>query len=132
MKPSGLSLLLLITGLHAGATAPTIVQPNAESVLDVASLGEAEAGEAMTNPFRVRYHPKSRVREVPLTITAVLIAPAAADASAIINGALYSPGETWEGLSVAAITADTVELRLGKIRLEVPVQDQSLTVRLPR
>ena len=132
MNRYAFSLLLSVTTLRAESEPPIIVLPNADSVLDAASLGQNEGGDATTNPFRVRYHPQVRIREIPLVITSILVGRNAMNASAIINGELYSPGDAWEGLSVAAISSEMIELRLGRFLLQAPVQDQPLTVRLTR
>ena len=67
--------------------------------------------DLVPNPFRVRYHPQPQTRNVPLAIDLVLVGDKPADCSAIINGRLYSPGDTLEGMSIAVIGAETVELR---------------------
>jgi len=132
MKRSAFSFLLLLAALRANPPPPVIVLPNADGILDVAGISQNEPGEAITNPFQVRYHPRIQVREMTLAVSSVLVGPDAASASAILNGELYSPGDAWEGLSVTTITGGMIELRLGKFILQVPVEDRPLRVRLAR
>jgi hypothetical protein len=62
----------------------------------------------------------------------VLVGDKPADCSAIINGRLYSPGDTLEGMSIAVIGAETVELRQRNLIVRVPVEDKPAILRLPR
>ena len=111
---------------------PIILSPNADGVLDVAGAGEPMEDDRVPNPFRVRYHPQPQTRDVPLAIGLVLVGDKPADCSAIINGRLYSPGDTLEGMSIAVIGADTVELRQRNLIVRVPVEDKPAILRLPR
>ncbi len=117
---------------NGGPEAPVIVRPNADGVLDITGVGETEIPESISNPFRVRYHPQLQVREAPLAIESVLIGGRGENSSVVINGEIYSLGDRWEDMDVAAITASSVELRRGAILLDVPVQDQPTILRLPR
>jgi hypothetical protein len=110
--------------------APNVILPDGEGVLDLAAAQMAQTFDAIPNPFRVRYRPPPPVREVTLVISAVLIPGRPEDASAIINGRLYSPGDCFEGLKLARIGADSLELRGGDMILRVPVQDQPPRLRL--
>jgi hypothetical protein len=126
--------LLLATAASgiAAETSPTVVLPNADGVLDLAGAMQAQVFDAIPNPFRNRYHPAQQIQELPLAITVVLVGPPPAVPSARINGELYCLGDKFAGLTIAAITADTLELRQGDIRVCVPVQEPPPKLRLLR
>lgn len=132
----GICLVLCLLPLAAQAGDPasgagaTVILPDADGVLDVAAAQQARAFDAIPNPFRIRYRPAPAIREVPLVISSVLIPDRPEDASAVINGRLYSPGDTIEGLKLTRIQADGLELRGDDIVLRVPVQDQPPKLRL--
>jgi hypothetical protein len=65
-----------------------------------------------------------------VTIGAVAVPPPPGAAAVLINGRLYSPGETWEGLTLARIAPETLELAADGFLLEVPVQDRPPRIRL--
>jgi hypothetical protein len=133
MKGLCFFLLLASTAPAVPAeTAPAVVLPNADGVLDLAGAIQAQAFDAIPNPFRNRYHPARQILELPLAITVVLVGPPPAVPSARVNGELYSLGDKFEGLTIAAITADTLELRQGDIRVRVPIQDLAPKLRLIR
>ena len=111
---------------------PVILSPNGDGILDVADAEEPMEDDRVPNPFRVRFHPHPQTRDVPLAIGLVLVGDKPADSSAIINGRLYSPGDLLEGLSIAAIGADILELRQGNLTVLVPVQEKPAILRLPR
>jgi hypothetical protein len=111
--------------------APIVIMPGANEVLDAGSVVSAEEPDKLPNPFRVRYRLPVPTREVHLTIDSILIGSRSEQTSAVINGRLYSPGETLEGLPVAAISAEAVDLRSNRLLLRIPVQDQPVTLRLP-
>jgi hypothetical protein len=134
MKGIRLVLCFLAAGARADGPGapPLIIRPDADGVLDVAAAVQARSYDAIPNPFRIRYRPVPPIREVPLVITAVLIPARIEDASVVINGHLYSPGDTIEGLKLSAITADSLELRGDELVLRVPVLDQAPKLRLSR
>jgi hypothetical protein len=133
MKGLGFVLLLAVAVPAAAAPeAPIVVLANADGVLDLAGAIQAQTFDAIPNPFRNRYHPAPQIREVPLAITAVLIGRPPAMASAIVNGQLYSAGDKLEGLTVAAITAEGLDLRQDAILVRVPVQPLTPRLRLLR
>jgi hypothetical protein len=109
---------------------PSVILPDGEGVLDLAAAQMAQTFDAIPNPFRVRYRPAPPVREVALVISAVLIPGRPEDASAVINGRLYSPGDRLEGLKLTSIGADSLELRGDDVVVRVPVQDQPPKLRL--
>jgi hypothetical protein len=127
-------VLLLAWALPAAAApdAAIVVVPNADGVLDLAGAMQAQAFDATPNPFRDRYHPLTAIQERPIAITAVLIGRPPTAPSAVVNGELCSAGDQVEGLTITAITADTLELRLGDILLRVPVTAAATRVRLLR
>ncbi len=51
---------------------------------------------------------------------------------AVVNGRLVSVGDQVEGLLVAGVTAEAIELRAGDRAVELPFQDQPVRLRLPR
>ena len=128
----GLCFFLLLSAAGAAETAPAVVLPNADGVLDLAGAIQAQAFDAIPNPFRNRYHSALQIQELPVTITVVLVGPPPAVPSARINGELYCLGDKFEGLTIAAITADALELRQGDLRVRVPIQDLPPTLRLLR
>ena len=112
------------------AAALDIILPDGEGVLDLAAVRQAQDFDAIPNPFRIRYRPPAAVREVPLVISTVLITGRPEDASAIINGRLYSPGDRLEGLRLSRIEAERLELTGDGVVLRVPVQDRPPKLRL--
>ena len=126
MHRLGFVLLAVLTApLASAADGPVVVLPNADGVLDLAGAIQAQVLDAVPNPFRVRYHPAAQICEVPVEISAVLIGTDPTEASAIINGKLYSPGDRLEGLRITSIAADILELRQGDILLRLPVEDET-------
>lgn len=112
--------------------ADRIVVPNSDGVIDLAALDAADPPGALPNPFVVRYRPPTTVREVTLTIGGVLISAGAGDACVIVNGDIYSPGDSLDGLTVASIAPDAIELRTDGVRMQIPVADAPVRLRLPR
>jgi hypothetical protein len=112
--------------------APIAMVPNADGLLDLTHLGETGEDDPIPNPFRLRYHPAAEVREVRLEIGSVLVGGRAGDASAIVNGQVVSPGDSLEGLKVASIDGDALELVRDGVRVRLPVGDRAFTLRLPR
>lgn len=106
--------------------------PNADGLIDLCNLEEGAEDGDLPNPFRLRYEPPGVPREVRVEIESVLLGKADGDASAVINGRLYSRGDALEGLPIAAISAQGVELRRGDALLRLPLQDKPLVLRLPR
>lgn len=111
---------------------PRVVVANADGLIDVAAASQIEKVESIPNPFRMKIHPSFATRDMPLVVSAVLLGEQSAAASVVINGNVYSPGETLEKFTIAAIGADTVDLRLDQLIARVPVQNQQVRVRLPR
>jgi len=114
------------------AGADRIVVPNSDGVIDLAALDAADPPGTLPNPFVVRYRPPTTAREVTLTIGGVLISAGARDACAIVNGDIYSPGDSLDGFTVASIAADAIELRADGVQLHIPVSDAPVRLRLPR
>jgi hypothetical protein len=126
----GFALILGLLALPARAEDPHLIRADAAGVLDLAAAQQAETFDELPNPFRDRYRPAAPVREVTLTIRAVAV-PARPEAAAVlINGRLYSPGDTWEGLSLTRIDPDMLELSAEGFLLQVPVENRPATVRL--
>ena len=109
-----------------------LIVPNADGVLDLATAGQVESTDRIPNPFRTKHPPPRPFREVTLTVTAVLVGDKAGNATAMVNGRVYAAGDAIEGLTVAAITADAIELRTDRLRLRVPMQEQPVILRLAR
>jgi len=84
----------------------------------------------LPNPFVVRYRPPASGREISLTIDGVLISGKAGDSCVIVNGDTYRQGDTLAGLMVASIAADVIELRSEGVRLQIPVADRPVRLRL--
>jgi hypothetical protein len=111
---------------------PVLVAPNADGLIDLATLNLPEAGEALPNPFRIRWHPPTTTREAILTVESVLVQNRADSACVCINGRIFSLGETIEGLTLIAISDDALELRRGRLTVRCPIGDQPLRLTLPR
>ena len=109
-----------------------LVVPNSDGVIDLAAMDAADSPGTLPNPFVVRYRPQTTVREVSLAIDGVLLSGKTRDACAIVNGEIYSPGDALAGLTVASIAADMIELRAEGVRLQIPVSDRPVRLRLPR
>lgn len=109
-----------------------VVAPDAEGVFDEARVASVGDSDSIPNPFRVRTRPPLPVVEVRLSIESIVIGGRPDRNAAVINGALYSPGETLDGMRVAAISAEAVELRHNQRLFRVPAQDGPVTLRLSR
>ena len=109
-----------------------LLAPNADGVIDLAAASQADEADRLPNPFRRRWRPASAARDVPVAIGAVLTGDDPGDASVVINGRVCSRGDTLEGLAIAAITAEAIELRAGAYRARIPVRDAPIVLRLPR
>jgi hypothetical protein len=116
----------------AEADALVVLMPNSDGVLDEASVASVGDSDSIPNPFRVRYRPPLPLREVPITIDSILIGTRPDQDAAVINGRLYSPGETLDGMRVSAISTEAVDLRHNQLLLRIPVQDGPVTLRLSR
>lgn len=114
------------------ADGPAVVSPNADGILDLTAASVPQDPDPLPNPFRVRYRPRMQVREVSLQIGLILVGSRPEDASAVINGKLYSRGDRFEGLLISSITPDTIEFRQDKLLLRVPIEDRPVTLRLLR
>jgi hypothetical protein len=112
--------------------AARLIVPNSDGLIDLVALDAADVPGALPNPFVVRYRPPAQVREVSITIGGILIAASAKDACAIVNGDICSPGDALAGLTVVSIAADAIELRADSARLQIPVADKPVRLRLPR
>jgi hypothetical protein len=109
-----------------------VVAPDADGVLDEARVASVGDSDGIPNPFRVRARPPLPIVEVRLSIESIVIGGRPDRNAAVINGALYSPGETLDGMRVAAISAEAVELRHNQLLFRVPAQDGPVTLRLSR
>ena len=117
----------------AGAVNPDsalLILPNRQGVLDAAAIAQAEIPEALPNPFRIRWHPPQTVRDWQLILSGVLVGATPDKTSVCLNGGLYGLGDQYEGWTIATISADRIELRKDHLRLQVPVQDTPVTIRL--
>ena len=101
-------------------------------MIDIAAAAQADDGDRLPNPFRTRWRPASALKEIPVTVDAVLIGENPGGASAVVNGQVCSPGDSLDGLSIVSITAEAIELRAGGPRARMPVRDTPLVLRLPR
>jgi hypothetical protein len=109
---------------------PVIVMPNADGILDLTGIGEPAGPDDTPNPFRLRSSPPAPAREARLSVRSILVGGGVP--AALLNGEVLGIGETWDGMVVAAITEDTVELRQGPFLLRIPVQEEPVVIRLPR
>jgi hypothetical protein len=69
---------------------------------------------------------------VPFALTAILNPAGSPVGSCIINSQISSVGDLMEGLMIAAIDVDGVVLQGPHFRVRVPLQEQPVTIRLPR
>ena len=107
------------------------LRPDAEGVIDLAEAQAAPDVDPVPNPFRARTA-ATPPREIRLQVSAVFAAPDPGQGCGVINGQLVSVGDQVEGLLVAGVTAEAIELRAGSRAIDLPVQDQPLRLRLPR
>jgi hypothetical protein len=114
----------------APSESPLRLVPDADGLVDLTGVGRPEPVEAVPNPFRLRYRPAGAVREVPFAVASVLVGARPRDAAAIINGAVCSPGDTVEGMTIAGISADGLDLERGGLRILLPLSDRPLRLRL--
>jgi hypothetical protein len=114
-----------------GETAVVVV-PDADGVIDETGAVLVGDNEGIPNPFRMRDRPAPSTREERLTVESILVAGRPDRCAAVINGRICSPGENLDGLRVAAISAETIELRHNRLLLRMPVQDGPVTLRLLR
>jgi hypothetical protein len=110
---------------------PGVLRPDGHDVIDLVAATPPPEPEPVPNPFRVRRPASAPPREVPLLVSAVLAGAAAGQGCSVINGQLVSVGDAVEGFTLAAITADAIELRNERATLEVPVQNRPVLLRLP-
>jgi hypothetical protein len=115
----------------ADAGAPRVVVANADGVLDAAAAMPPAPADPLPNPFKDRSRVPRSVRELAIKIGAVLVRGPDAANAAVIDGKVCSPGDDCEGFTVAAIAAEFVELDRNGLRLQVPVRDGPVKVRLP-
>ena len=118
---------------QSGPGPATVRVPNADGVVDLVSE-PARPGEppgSPPNPFRVRWSPPPRVREVPFALGAVLEGVRPDQSSVVVNGHVYGVGDTLEGLAIEAIGPEAIELRSSTCRARLPVQEAPLCLRLP-
>jgi hypothetical protein len=109
-----------------------VLKPDAQGVIDLVAAEPPPEIEPIPNPFRVRAAAVLPAREVPILVSAVMAAAETGQSCGIINGQLVSIGDAVEGFTLAAVAADTIELRSARATLEVPVQDEPVLLRLPR
>jgi hypothetical protein len=109
-----------------------VLKPNAQGVIDLIAAEPPPEIEPIPNPFRDRPAAALSTREVPVLVSAVLAGGEPGQDCGIINGQLVSVGDVVEGFTLAAVAAETIELRNDRATLEVPVQDRPVLLRLPR
>jgi len=110
---------------------PVLVVPNADGVIDAVSQNFRETDEELPNPFRVRWHPPMATREAPFRVDSVLLRPRPESACACINGHIFSPGESVEGLIIRAISDEAILLQRGRLTVRCPIGEQQIRLRLP-
>jgi hypothetical protein len=109
-----------------------VIMPDADGVLDESSVSSVEDDENPVNPFRVRYHPPLPMRDIHMGINSILVGAGPGQNAAVIDGKAYSPGDDLYGLRVSVISGEAVDLRHGNLILRLPVQDEPVTLRLPK
>jgi hypothetical protein len=113
------------------AGAPRLVVANADGVLDAAAAVPPAPADPLPNPFKDRTRVPRSVRELAIKIGAVLVRGSGAANAAVIDGKVCSPGDDCDGFTLAAVSAEYVELDRNGLRLQVPVRDGPVKVRLP-
>jgi len=110
---------------------PSALRPDAQGLIDLAAAEPAPDDDPIPNPFRAQ-PAAAQIREIRLQVSAVFAAPDPGQGCGVVNGRLVSVGDQVEGLVVAGVTAEAVELRAGDRAVELPLQDQPVRLRLPR
>jgi hypothetical protein len=129
-------LLLILVASAASSIAgeagmPHVVVANADGILDAAAAVPPAPPDLLPNPFKDRSRVARSARELAIKIGAVLVNGTGAANAAVINGKVCSPGDDCEGFAVASISAEFVELDRDGLRLQVPVRDRPVQLRLP-
>jgi len=109
-----------------------VVLPGPDGIVDVAGAELSEEAAALPNPFRRRYRASPKTRDIAVRIEAVVSGGGPEPAAAVINGNPYAPNEEFEGMAIASIGPDVVELRRGRTLARLPVQEAPLVLRLNR
>lgn len=140
MRRARFFTLLLPLALRAEPAAPppggtpeplVLVTPDAKGIFDVAEALSPPAGDGPANPFQSERQARPQVRELTLAVSSVLVGSDPQEASAIINGRPYACGDRIEGMRIEAIAPEGIELREGRVRLRLPVQEDPPRLRLP-
>ena len=109
-----------------------VVVPDADGVLDETGALQVRDTDGIPNPFVLRSRPAAQTREERLTVESILVGARPDRNAAVVNGRVCSPGEILDGLLVAAISQDAIDLRHNRLLLHVPVQEGPVTLRLSR
>jgi hypothetical protein len=118
-----------------GDGAPTLV-PNPAGIIDLAgelTAAQQRGDEARpVNPFRLRFHAPVAARTVAVTISGVIRTENRSQDCCVLNGQVLRTGEVFEGLILSAISDLRVILTGDRYRLQLPVDDRPITLRLPQ
>ena len=102
------------------------VTPDREGVIELSSaIGRRREGQ-VPNPFLQEYRTKEASRDLSLAISGIALGPVP---SVVINGRVYSVGDSLEGFSVVAIQSGVVRLRSDPFLLRLLVSDRPVTVK---
>lgn len=113
-------------GPGSAAPEPTIA-PNAEGVIDLAAIEQADSAGEPVNPFALRAAAGDKTREVSLLVGGIILGKSPC---AVVNERLVQAGDTIDGLTVERIEAGAVVVRAGAHRLRLPVSPAPTRVKL--
>jgi hypothetical protein len=103
------------------------IAPNAEGVIDLSAIEQADNANEPVNPFAVRTAPGEKTREVTLLVGGIILGKAPC---ALVNGRLVQAGDIFEGFEVERVEAGAVIVRFGAYRLRLPVSPAPTRVKL--
>lgn len=106
-----------------------IVTPNAENAIELDPRLFDSGLPADSNPFVQIYQPRVSFRDVSLVVSAVILGPSP---SAILNGRIYTLGDSFEGMTLHRMDPDGIFLRKDTFLLRCPVGEAPIKLRLPQ
>jgi hypothetical protein len=107
--------------------AEAAIAPNAEGVIDLTAIEQADNADEPVNPFAVRTAPGEKTREVTLLVGGIILGKTPC---AVVNERLVQSGDSFEGFVVERIETGAVVVRSGVHRLRLPVSPSPTRVKL--
>lgn len=103
------------------------ISPNAEGIIDLATIEQAGNTSEPVNPFAVQTTPGEKTREVSLLVSGIILGKAPC---AVVNERLVQAGDSLDGFEVERIEPGAVIVRSGAHRLRLPVSTTLTRVKL--